>query len=172
MPPENELKNGPENDLKNELENDLENEGNRLSDEKNAGENENAFLENDSEMNVENAKKMTVENASEMEGEMEGYFLDPDDFEDELEKSSEDELEEDNLEEEEFDFPEDEEGFKDEEDPLDHAINGEAEDQPVDELLSELTDTLLCIPDSPEHKNVRFLSHWCLFVFAPYVDLV
>jgi hypothetical protein len=145
MPPENELENDPENDFVNELENELENEGNRLSDEKNAGENENAFLENDSEMNVENAEKMNVENDSEIEGELEGYFLDPDDFEDQLEERSEDEEledefdfpedEEDIEEDDEFDFPEDEE----EEDSLDDAISGGSEDTGVDELLSDLT---------------------------------
>jgi hypothetical protein len=143
MPPENELENDPENDFVNEL----ENEGNRLSDEKNAGENENAFLENDSEMNVENAEKMNVENDSEIEGELEGYFLDPDDFEspseletgnEELESIFEDDLEDEletGGEEDEFDFPEEDE----EEDPLDDAISGDSEDTGVDELLSDLT---------------------------------
>lgn len=152
MPPENELENDPENDFVNGEENDLENEGNRLSDEKNAEENENAFLENDSEINVENAEEMNVENDSETDEELEGYFLDPDDFEDnfedELEEDSEDEEVEDEFdfpedespskletEEDEFDFPEEDE----EEDPLDDAISGGSEDTGVDELLSDLT---------------------------------
>jgi hypothetical protein len=137
MPPENELENDPENDFVNELENELKNEGNRLSDEKNAGGNENAFLENDSEMPVENAEKMTVENASETDEELEGYFLDPDDFEDQLEEDTEDEELEDEFdfpEDDEFEFPEDEE-----EDPLDDVISDGPEETAVDDLLSEIT---------------------------------
>ena len=141
MPPENELENTSENELVNDFvngeENDLENEGNRLSDEKNAAGNENAFLENDSEMNAENAEKMNGENTDEREEELEGYFLDPDDFEDQLEEGTEEEGLEDEFdfpEGDEFEFPEDEE-----EDPLDDAINGGSEETAVDDLLSEIT---------------------------------
>lgn len=132
MPPENELENDPENDFVNGEENDLENEGNRLSDEKNAGENENAFLENDLEIPVENAEEMNVENDSEIAEELEGYFLEPDDFED---VSEDEELEAGD----EFDFPEDEEYLDEAADPLDDAISGGSEDTGVDELLSDLT---------------------------------
>lgn len=122
MTPENELENDPENEILNDflngVQNDLENEGNRISDGKNAEENENPFLENAEKMSVENDSKMDVENADEME----------DDFEDDQE-GFEDDFED------EFDFPEDD--FED--DPLDDAISGEAEEKPMDDLISEIT---------------------------------
>lgn len=118
MTPENELENDPENEILNDflngVQNDLENEGNRISDGKNAEENENPFLENAEKMSVENDSKMDVENADEMEDNFED---DQEDFEDE------------------FDFPEDD--FED--DPLDDAISGEAEEKPMDDLISEIT---------------------------------
>lgn len=117
MPLENEEENEVLNDFVNGEENDLENDGNRISDEKNAAENEKAFLENDPET--------TVENAEEIDEELDEEFP--------IE-------EEEDLEEDEFDFPEDEEDYNSlDEDPLDEAINGAPEDTPVDDLFSEIT---------------------------------
>lgn len=117
MTPENDLENEVVNDFVNGRENELENDGNRISDVNNAGENENAFSENEDKMDVENASTMDEEIDEELD---EDFPLD----------------EEEDLDEEEFEFPEDD--FP-EEDPLDDAINGDPEEQPIDEVLSDLT---------------------------------
>lgn len=118
MPPENEEENALENEVVNDFVNDVENEGNRISDEINAGENENAFSENEDEMDVENAE--------EMDEELEGDF--PIEEDDDLEEEEEEE-------EDEFDFPDDDL----DDDVLDDAIGGEAEDQTIDEVISDAT---------------------------------
>lgn len=124
MPPKNEEENALENEAVNDFvngeENDVENEGNRISDEINAGENENAFSENEDEMDVENAE--------EMDEELEGDF--PIEEDEDLEEEEEDE----------FDFPDEDEDYNAlDDDVLDDAIGGEEEDKTIDEVFSDVT---------------------------------